>query len=561
MQDRVGQGQARGAGRTAARYSRRAAVGRGALATATAGAALLAARTHPHAAAQEATPAATPSGPPTGSTQALDPAHVAAAVERAPEIARDLLGRTGMPGMAVAIVETNAALLVEGFGVRELGEPEPIDGDTVFQIASVSKSVASTVVAAVVGEGVVSWSSRLSDIDPGFALKQAYPTQEVTIADLFSHRSGLRDHAGDLLEDVGYDRGEVLHRLRFLDPDYPFRAGYEYTNFGLTAAAVAAAHAAGTDWETLSDNRLYAPLGMASTSSRFADFMARTDRAVPHVLRDGIWSVTPQQRDPDAQSPAGGVSSTASDLSRWARLQLGSGEFEGQRIVDAAALGETWIPHAVRGAVADAATQIPPFYGLGWNVNYTPEGLVQVGHSGAFALGTGTAVYLLPGAGFGVLALANGSPIGVPEAFCLSVMEIARTGELTTDWMTVIAPAFVDMDKPTYGTGIDYAEPPADAAPPRALSAYAGTFTNDFYGDVVIAEAGAGLELRIGPEPQVFPMTHYDADVWSYQPAGENAYGRTGVVFTIGANDEAMAIWVGYLATGGPGELRRVDAG
>lgn len=556
MQDSVGRGQAGSADRTAARYSRRVAVGKGALATA--GAALLAAREHPRAAAQEATPAATP----TAGGPAMDPANVAAAVERAPEIARDLLGRTGMPGMAVAIVETGATLLAEGFGVRELGKPEPIDADTVFQIASVSKCLASTVVAAVVGEGVVSWSSRLSDIDPGFALKQAYPTQEVTIADLFSHRSGLRDHAGDLLEDIGFDRDEVLHRLRFLDPDYPFRAGYEYTNFGLTAAAVAAARAAGTDWETLSAERLYAPLGMDSTSSRFADYMARTDRAIPHVLRDGIWSVTPQQRDPDPQSPAGGVSSTANDLARWARLHLGGGEFEGRRIVDAAALGETWIPHAVRGPVADAARQQPPFYGLGWNVNYTSEGLVQVGHSGAFALGTGTTVFLWPGAGFGVLALANGSPIGVPEAFSLSVLEIARTGELTTDWMTVVAPAFVDLDAPTYGTGIDYAEPPADAAPPRDRSAYTGTFRNDFYGDVVIAEAGDGLELRIGPEPQAFPMTHYDADVWSYQPAGENAYGRTGVVFTIGPNDEAMSISVGYLATGGPGELRRLeDAG
>ncbi len=552
------EGQDDGAEQRTARYSRRTAVGRGALAAA--GAALLTAGARGHGAAQEGTPAATPTAT-TGS--ALDPANVARAVERAPEIARDLLARTGMPGLAVAIVETDATLLVEGFGVRELGMPEPIDADTVFQIASMSKPVASTVVASIVGEGVVSWSSQLSDVDPGFALKQAYPTQEVTIADLFSHRSGLPDHAGDLLEDIGFGREEVLHRLRVLDPEYPFRAGYEYTNYGLTAAAVAAAHAAGTDWETLSEERLYAPLGMDSTSSRFADYMAHADRAIPHVRRNDIWSVTPQQRDPDPQSPAGGVSSTANDLARWARLHLGGGEFEGQRIVDAAALGETYVPHSIRVPVTDPARQRAPFYGLGWNVDYTPEGLVQIGHSGAFALGTGTTVYLLPGAGFGVLGLANGTPIGVPEAFCLSVLEIARTGALTMDWLALVTPSFAEIDEPTYGTEADYANPPADAAPPRALSAYTGTFANDFYGDVVIAEAeaGDGLELRIGPEPLVFPMTHYDADVWSYQPTGENAYGRTGVVFTIGADDQAMAIWVGYLATGGPGELRRADAG
>ena len=83
-----------------------------------------------------------------------------------------------------------------------------------------------------------------------------------------------------MLEDLGFDREEVLHRLRYLEPAYSFREGYEYTNFGLTAAAVAVAEAVGRSWEALSAERLYQPLGMTHTSSRFADYLAEPNRAV-----------------------------------------------------------------------------------------------------------------------------------------------------------------------------------------------------------------------------------------------------------------------------------------
>src|SRR4030095_10744897 len=118
------------------------------------------------------------------------------------------------------------------------------------------------------------------------------------------------DHVGDELEDMGYSREEVLHRLRYVrgTADH-FRSRYAYTNFGFTAAAVAAARAAGKSWEDLAAEILYRPLGMKATSSRFADYAAAKNRAVLHPRVEGKW-VAKYVRDPDAQSPAGGVSST-----------------------------------------------------------------------------------------------------------------------------------------------------------------------------------------------------------------------------------------------------------
>ncbi|HYQ36163.1 MAG TPA: serine hydrolase domain-containing protein, partial [Mycobacterium sp.] len=200
------------------------------------------------------------------------------AIARVDGLVGDLMKSTGIPGMAVAIVHGGKTLYAKGFGVRDAtkggGQDNKVDADTVFQLASVSKSVGATVAAHEVSDNVVTWDTPVASKLPWFALNDPYVTSHLTIADLYSHRSGLPDHAGDKLEDLGYDRRQVLERLKHL-PLAPFRSSYAYTNFGVTAAAEAVAVAAGKSWEDLSDEVLYRPLGMASTSSRFAAFTAR----------------------------------------------------------------------------------------------------------------------------------------------------------------------------------------------------------------------------------------------------------------------------------------------
>ena len=134
-------------------------------------------------------------------------------------------------------------------------------------------------------------------------------TSEITIRDMYAHRSGLPAPTGDLLEDLGFDREKILHRLRYQHPANSFRSRYAYTNFGITEAAVAAVKPDGLGWEAASEEKLYASLGMASTSPRYADFMARSNKALGHVLRDGKW-LQKFKHDPDSESPAGGVSSS-----------------------------------------------------------------------------------------------------------------------------------------------------------------------------------------------------------------------------------------------------------
>jgi CubicO group peptidase (beta-lactamase class C family) len=216
--------------------------------------------------------------------------QVAAALPALDALTKKLVEAGAVPGLAVAVVFDDEVVFTGGYGVREVGKPDAVDADTVFQLASFSKPISATVVAALVSEGVVSWDSRIADLDPQFRLHDAYPSAEVTIRDLFSHRSGLPGTAGDDLEDIGYDRAAILSRLRLAVSSSSFRAGYSYSNFGLTEGAVAAAKPTGESWEQVAEERLYRPLGMASTSSRHADFLIRKNRAALHVQAGGAWA-------------------------------------------------------------------------------------------------------------------------------------------------------------------------------------------------------------------------------------------------------------------------------
>ena len=482
----------------------------------------------------------------------VTPARLQSALAQLDGLAEDLLRRTGVPGLSVVVVHNDRVVYLRGFGVLEAGQPAPVDGDTVFQLASLSKPIASTVVAALVGDGRVGWDDPVLRTLPEARIGPAAIAGSVTLRDLLSHRSGLPDHAGDHLEDIGFDRDTILRRLRLIPIGNRFRAVYNYTNFGFTAGAVAAARTTDQDWEALSAQRLYRPLGMTRTTSRFSELMATANRARPHVREDGRW-VARYQRDPQAQAPAGGVSASARDLGQWLRLQLAGGRIDGRQLVAAEALGETHRPQMISTPPKHPSQDHAGLYGLGWGVGYTDRGEVQLSHSGAFNLGASTAVYLLPEEKLGIVALTNAQPVGLPESLALSVLDLASRGAIRQDYFPALNKVFQAV------TSQDYPRVVTPAAPTPALppQAYAGRYRNGYVGPITVRQQGQGLELELGPAPLRFPLSHVSGHTFRYQPVGENAYGPSAVVFTVGSGGRATAVRLDNLNLDGMGTFQR----
>jgi CubicO group peptidase (beta-lactamase class C family) len=485
----------------------------------------------------------------------VTPERVASALRKLDELASDTLRRTGIPGVAIAVVHQDQVVFKQGFGVRDAGKPERIDADTVFQMASVSKPITSTVLAALVGEGRIGWNDRVIDRDPSFRMYDPFVTRELRLRDLLCHRSGLPDHCGDWLEDIGYDRQEILRRLRFQPPDSSFRAHYAYTNFGYSEAGYAAAAASGEVWEDLAAQKLFAPLGMTSTSYRFADYAKAANRALLHVRVGEHWTAK-NTRQPDAQAPAGGVSTRLNDLVRWMRLQLNDGKFDGRQLISQSALAETHTPQIVVGFNPEQGRLFS--YGLGWNVVIERGGKVFWKHSGEFSLGMRTEVAMLPSEKLAIAVLSNAAPSGVPEGLTESFFDLVLDNKLQRDWMEFANRMSEEGVKNERSQERDYSHPPVQPLPPLVLSTYAGKYVNDFFGPIELVDRQGTLVLRLGPKPLEFELSHFDRDVFFYQPTGESAGGPTGIRFSIGPSRQADRVLIENLNIHGQGSFLRL---
>lgn len=452
-----------------------------------------------------------------------DEARVAAAIGQVDSLVQGVFDKSALPGMAVAVVHGGRTVFAKGYGVRKIGAPETVDPNTVFQLASLSKPLGATVVAKEVGAGTVTWDTPVAKNLPDFRLADPYVTANVTIADLYSHRSGLPNHGGDDLEDLGYDRVQIMQRMQYL-PLNPFRAVYNYTNYGLTVGAASVAAAAGTDWSTLSQRDVYGPLGMTNTSSDYADFIAAPDHASGHVKVDGAYAAA-YLRDPDGQSPAGGASSSVNDFAAWMTMVLAGGKApDGSQLIDGQALRAALTP-TMRQA---DGSPVPPsvdgragIYGYGFGVSNDASGRVRLAHSGAFGAGAGTAFLLIPDLDLGIAVFSNAVAEGSPEAITNSFADLAEFGTVQQDWYSIYRTALAGITAPT--GELAGQTPPANPSPAASDSAYAGTYDSDYFGPATISERDGALVLTAGPKNHTFTLTHWDGDTFTLEPVGDRS--------------------------------------
>ena len=374
----------------------------------------------------------------------------------------------------------------------------------------------------------------------------------------------------------------MLHGLRHL-PLEPFRASYAYTNFGLTAGAEAVAVAEGTPWAELSRELIFDPLDMADSSYSNEVLLERGNRAVGHVRgvaesgdASGDWVPADPARDPDAQAPAGGLSSSVSDMARWMTVVLADGTGPGgDQVVPADALRQALTPQAVSSPPRAAADRAGS-YGYGFDISTSSSGRVQWSHSGAFTLGSATAMLMIPSLDLGIITLTNSTPIGVPETINARFADLAQYGDPALQWRELFTEAFGPITAPVGDLVSE--SPPASPAPAPALEGLLGVYRNDYFGRIEVREVprteagrsdGASpreknggddetlpeLALAVGPGPQIWPLEHWEGPVFAASPAGENwPAGSRGTVTFAGDT-----VTVDLLDANGLGTFTRVE--
>jgi CubicO group peptidase (beta-lactamase class C family) len=434
------------------------------------------------------------------------------------------------PGIIVALVHGDDPAITQGFGVRRLGAPDPMDADTVFNIGSLTKSFTAAAAAALVDEGRLGWNDRVARWLPDVEFGDPWLTEHVSLADLLSHRTGLQP-ANTAWYRTGIGRAEILRRVRFLEPAAPFRTQQVYNNALYVVAGELTAAAAGTTWEELVRTRLLRPLGMSRTMVGMPSTVSG-NVASPHTLIDGRQQPIPFG-DYVSTAPAGGIESTARDLVRWLQFQLGDGTFDGRRILSPGALQamhEPWVLIPTTPQMR-AARQVRFFggYGLGWNVmDYRGHKLLW--HSGT-ADGILTYMALVPERRLGMVVMTN-SWIAQNLRLDLAARMLDHyLGLPTRDYAAETLAAAREAQARAVVAVIPVADEPL---PPLDLAAYEGLYRSDLYGPIAIARSPTGLVLKLGQgdEADLLPLSRDTFTVrWRNRVWGE--FGDTRVAFGV----------------------------
>ncbi|MHC4949026.1 MAG: serine hydrolase [Planctomycetota bacterium] len=263
-----------------------------------------------------------------------------------------------VPGMAIAVVKDDEVVLCRGFGVADLESGAPATDETLFAVGSTTKAFTATLVGMLVDEGFMGWDDPVRRHLPAYRIRDAEADERVVVRDLLCHRIGF---ASMTLLWYGQDitRREVLETALRAELLHPFRERFNYSNVSYLAAGLAAAEAAGTDWDTLLAERIFAPLGMTASNTTRAAALADSRMATGYLWRDREADHVHQpMRDVAAVAPAGAINSSARDMAQWVRFQLGRGTYEGTSLLSEARHAVTWERHIGIGGGVD--------YGLGW---------------------------------------------------------------------------------------------------------------------------------------------------------------------------------------------------
>lgn len=425
-----------------------------------------------------------------------------------------------IPGVAIAVVKDGKVIAARGYGVRELGKPEPIDENTIFDAASLTKSFTAAAVASLVDEKKMSWDEPVRRYIPTIEFPDPYLTANITMRDLLCHRTGLRA-TNSAWYFTNVNRSQLLGLIRNMEIAAPLRTQWIYSNVGFTIAGEAAARAAGTTWEDLITQRIIVPLGMKRTTAVFALSPAMGNIASGHALVNGIQRVTPREGTPRATTaPAGAVQSSVADLATWMIFQLGDGTFHGKRILSAEAMNEMHSPQIIiPGSEAfRAARQIKYFggYGLGWQVmDYRGNRILW--HSGS---GDGQTAFLvlLPDSRLGVAVLINswkaGGPLNNAIAsriidYYLALPTRDYSAEYHESWKRSIQQQVETVRK-------FEASQLKGTAPTLPLSQYAGVYRDKLGLDVKVWLEEDTLRLQYGGG-EIAVLSHWHRDTFRAQ--------------------------------------------
>lgn len=314
-----------------------------------------------------------------------------------------------VPGASLALVQDGRVVFAEGFGTAEIGSSRAVNAQTPFMIGSTTKALTTLMMARLVDQGTVAWSTPVTDLLPGFSLADAEVTRQLELRDTVSASTGMPRRDLDFLFRIeGITPEDRMDEMRTMSPTTGFGETFQYSNHLVAAGGYAAAQAfapAGPArsslqqaYEHAMEELVFKPLSMSATGLAAPP---ASERAEPHGFdfEGNCVPIDPtMERFVTSVAPAGALWSTAIDLAQYLRLELNRGQ---------TAAGESLLrPESLAERAKPGIKITGDFsYGLGL-FREDHHGLLVLGHGGN-TLGFSSDLYFLPEHGIGAVLLTN----------------------------------------------------------------------------------------------------------------------------------------------------------
>jgi CubicO group peptidase (beta-lactamase class C family) len=300
-----------------------------------------------------------------------------------------------IPGLAIGIIKNGKVMFKKGYGITSTTDSVPVTTATVFPIMSCTKAFTAAAIGLLVDQGKVGWGDKVVHYLPDFKLSDTSITNELTIADILSHRSGLESYEGDLLwYGTSYSRQEIVKRIKYSAVRNRFRKDHGYQNVMYLVAGLVIEKVTGQSWDDFIEAKFFSPLSMKKSSTSIKEMVKAKSHAKPHLTSQPLALM-----NLDNIAPAGAINSTIDDLLNWLLLWIDKGMYKGKKLFSELTYDTITTEKIKVSSSSDES------YGFGWNIGYA-NGKKVLAHGGGLP-GFKSYAIIMPENKTGVVILTN----------------------------------------------------------------------------------------------------------------------------------------------------------
>jgi CubicO group peptidase (beta-lactamase class C family) len=438
-----------------------------------------------------------------------------------------------IPGAAVCVVKDGKVVMMKGYGIKELGLNNKVDENTLFMIGSNTKAFTATALAMLQTQGKLSLDDKVTKYIPEFKLDNKFAGEEAIVRDLLCHRIGFRTFQGDFtFYNTDLTREQVIQKMSLVKAAYPFRTKWGYTNSAFLTAGQIIPKITGKPWEIYLRENIFAPLGMMNTLALSADITKSLNRTVPHTLVNGQLTAIPYCQI-DGLAPAGAISSSVNDMSKWVLAQLSDGKVGQRQVIPAAAIEATRQPQDIVGSVTYLTGEMSyELYGLGWFLQ-TYGNRQIVSHTGGVN-GYLSSVTLVPKEHLGIIILTNTDANSFYEALKWDIIDAYLKQPFRDYSQKYLA------NYKTHQAASDLQDKKLrdtlalNRLPALSPDQYTGKYVNELYGTMTVTQGmNNDLEMRFEHHPKMFARLQPLGGNRFYVTFSDPTFGKAVFPFTV----------------------------